>query len=72
MVRRSAHIRPRPLQNVATLKRSANRGKRSTLIRAASHDPDRRLRQARVRDVGIRHVLQPPRDRVEADAPGRR
>ena len=70
-MRRSAHILPSPLQNVVSVKRSAKRGKRVTSSRVRRTTHTALSREPGVLDVGVGDVLEPARERVEPDPPGR-
>ena len=72
MVRRCAHMRPVALQNVASCRGLAEAREARDGQPRAAHDPQRRLAEAGVEHVGQRDVLQPARERVEADAAARR
>ena len=67
-VRRSAHMRPMPLQNVVSGKRSPKRGKRLTRMRVRRTTHTAACVEPGVLDVGVGHVLKPAGQRVEADA----
>ncbi len=66
-VRRSAHIRPIPLQKVARRQDSLKAREAVDAYPGPSHDPDRAVGQFGVDHVGIGDVLKPAGHGIEPD-----
>ena len=71
-VRRSAHIRPSPLQKVLSSKRSPKRGNWLTRIRVRRTTHTGGAGEPGVLDVRVGDVLQPAGERVQSHPPRRR